>query len=346
MISPQSIPVRDRGVRTDPAAPSMPRGSPLHEKKPPSRMDLAARVLAAADAIARHQQKETHEAASPENDDGCVTTECQTKNRTGKAVAKTVPDASASSASQSATGRAGASQDPARAATASTGAAKTRATSTRNLVLQRVMQPPTPAQPAIDEPALSTSSDSTVCASVPTGLKKPNDVVPKAECRDILKFIGPKAVHMKYEVGAHLPAHIPREIELFIKDVRTCVNDWPSYTKTWLHCVEYHSGTWFVAAGFFAYLHRTENDKGRRNHAGYEAVREEIQKLLLNLKKVGKLHKINVGNDKLAPGLEAGKGGNNGGKNGTWFVRPDVDFADLAERAKLAAVLAKPASRG
>ncbi|KAJ3362662.1 hypothetical protein GGF32_005684 [Allomyces javanicus] len=342
MTSSQHIPVRDRAVYADPAAPSMPHGLTLHDLEEAIMTDPTVRAFAAkllAKYLAQNQQVEKYEFADPDNND--VTTKFRTKNGKGKAAAATATvHESTPSTSQSATDRAGAHHRAARAAGGAAGAVKARAPSaTHTSVQQR-------DQSTVDEPASPPSSSAAVCASVPTGLKNPNDVVSKTDrkCNGIWKYIGPVSVHTdSRHDGKYLPAQIPCEIVEFIKEVRSCTKKW--FTRA-LYCVEYHGGTWFVAAGFFAYLHRTENDKDKRNHTDYVDTRKEIQNLLLDLKKAGMLPKISVGNDKLAPGLEAGKGGNSGGEYGTWFVRPDVDWASLAERAKLAAKLAKPANRG
>ncbi|KNE64935.1 hypothetical protein AMAG_10599 [Allomyces macrogynus ATCC 38327] len=139
-------------------------------------------------------------------------------------------------------------------------------------------------------------SGAAVCASVPTGLKKPYDAVSKTDCKrnNILKYIGPVSVHTSRgrKDGVRLPAHIPCEIVEFIEEVRSCTEKW--FTRT-LYCVEYHGGTWFAAAGLLVYLKQTM---------------EPAAQFMRSVE-------LKSGDQK------AGLGGNKGG-NGTWFVRFDL----------------------
>ncbi|KNE69828.1 hypothetical protein AMAG_14360 [Allomyces macrogynus ATCC 38327] len=331
-MTSQPSPLPARARRTLPVA--APRVFTLAEIKEAIMNDAAIREYVAqvlAEFAQGQCREETFEVADA--GEGVPAVEYRTKNAKCKAVATGVSD---SSSSQSTAHEHGDTTAPASTA----GPADARAPKTRNVFQQRTIARPTVVQWApsvvLDGASFpsSPSIGAAVRASVPTGLTEPKSVESKAECRDVLKFIGPKAVHMNPGDGAHLPAQIPRELVLFIEDVRSCVEFWPSFTKKFLYCVEYHGGTWFVAAGFFAYLHRTKLTKHGRNHDDYVTVRKEIQGQLLMSMKAGKLRGIRVGDDKLAPGHEAGKGGNNGGP-GTWFVRPDVYWARFARGARL-----------
>ncbi|KNE72545.1 hypothetical protein AMAG_16988 [Allomyces macrogynus ATCC 38327] len=173
----------------------------------------------------------------------------------------------------------------------------------------------------------SSSSGTAARAStaVATGVRRPNDTEPKAECHEILHLIGPASVHEGYNDGAHLPSRIPRTVTSFIRDVRMCIHSWPSReTFDSLYCVEYHGGTWFFAAGFLAYLHRNVNRTNYIwNQVDYESVRIDMQRRLRAATRAGTLHRVRVWDDMLAPEKDAGKGGNNGSP-WTWFVRLDV----------------------
>ncbi|KAJ3366567.1 hypothetical protein GGF31_008066 [Allomyces arbusculus] len=332
MASFQPYPVPARAARTVPDA--APRVLTLLEIKEAILNDASIREFVAQvlSEFAQGQcREESFEVADTDEDVPPV--QFRTKNGKGKAVAA---GTSALSSPQSTARQHG---DTSTASASTAGPAKARASSTPNVFQQRSAARPaaTLCAPSVVhqvESPSSTLSGAGLRASVPSGLVEPNNLVAKAECRDILKFIGPKAVHMYHGDGAHLPAQIPRELVQFIEDVRSCVEFWPSFTKKFLYCVEYHDGTWFVAAGFFAYLHRTKHARHGRNHDDYVDVRKEIQGQLLTSMKAGKLRGIRVGNDKLAAGHEAGKGGNNGGP-GTWFVRPDVYWARFARGARL-----------
>ncbi|KAJ3348224.1 hypothetical protein GGF32_006344 [Allomyces javanicus] len=332
MTSPQPCPVPARAARTVPDA--APRVFTLLEIKEAIMNDAAIRAFVAqvlSEFAQNQHREETFEVA--DTDEDVTPVQFRTKNGKGKPV---TTGTSESSSSQPTAHQHGDTTSPASTA----GPANARAPRTCNVFQQRATARPTVVQwgpSVVSDGASYPSSPSigvAVRASVPTGLTEPNNLVAKAECRDILKFIGPAVVHENHGDGAHLPAHIPRELVSFIEDVRSCVEFWPSFTKKFLYCVEYHGGTWFVAAGFFAYLHRTKNAQHGRNHDDYVAVRKEIQGQLLTSMKAGKLRGIRVGNDKLAAGHEAGKGGNNGGP-GTWFVRPDVYWARFARGARL-----------
>ncbi|KAJ3370195.1 hypothetical protein GGF31_004252 [Allomyces arbusculus] len=177
----------------------------------------------------------------------------------------------------------------------------------------------------------SSSSSGTVgraSTTVPSGLNRPHDTMPKAECQDLLQYIGPASVHKGYDDGAHLPSRIPREITSFIEDVRTYLGSLRTFDS--LYYVEYHGGTWFFAAGLLAYLHRNKHRTNYNwNYDDYVIVRKEIQGKLLAAMKARRLRGIEVGDDMLAPGNDAGKGGNNGWP-WTWFVRLDVYKARFA----------------
>ncbi|KNE63273.1 hypothetical protein AMAG_08415 [Allomyces macrogynus ATCC 38327] len=304
----------------------------LIENDPAVRAYIAQVLADFTQGHGRHRE-ESYEAANAEEDkdnvDATPAVPFRTKNGKGKAVATAttgVEDASGSSSSSSTTTATHHGSDArAAASSASADAAKARAQPSASAVRSNVFQQRAASRPAVI-PQASSSRMAGRASTVPSGLVKPNAMWTKAECQDILQYIGPAAVHTDGNDGAHLPWHIPQEIASFIDDVRTCVDSWPSYTKKSLYCVEYHGGTWFVAAGFMAYLHRTKHGW---NHDGYVVVRKEIQGQLLAAMKAGKLHGIRVWDDKLAPGNDAGKGGNNGGP-GTWFVRPDVYWARFA----------------
>ncbi|KAJ3370197.1 hypothetical protein GGF31_004254 [Allomyces arbusculus] len=313
----------------------------------PSVRAFITQLLADFTQAHGQQRGEKTEAANAEDDKKEVeekdatpaVDQFRTKNGKGKPVATAAAAEDASVGSSSSPSPSTTHHGDARSAAAagSTSADATKApcapTSTRNVSHQRAAA----ARPAVIPPAPLAAAGARVSSpsfswwsstAVPTGVLSPHETVPKAERHDLLQYIGPASVHEGYGDGAHLPSHIPREITSFIDDVRMCVSFWETFDS--LYYVEYHGGTWFVAAGLLAYLHRNWHRTNYNwNYDDYVSVCKEIQGKLLEAMTDGNLHGIRVGDDMLAPGNDAGKGGNNGWP-WMWFVRFDVYKARFA----------------